>query len=255
MSKVPHPNDKKRTKDYQERQKRQNGGEADRGNAMLPQKESFLIFCVGKNTEPQYFKHFKTATIDVVCPDETAGEDPLKMVETVLECLPAHQAERKKGEEYQHIWIVFDKDNFEDYNFNNAINKATAHGIKVAWSNQAFEYWFILHFMDHQGGGMHRDGYYDLINQHIGKYGEKYDKDSKNVSRKMFDILAAINPDDNVKPKRTFRQLAWQRAKRIYEHHQQEGKTPAMSESCTTVFELVALLDPTIAKDNAGKCS
>ncbi|HNI45813.1 MAG TPA: RloB family protein, partial [Chitinophagales bacterium] len=193
--------------------------------------------------------------IDVVCPDETAGEDPLKMVETVLECLPAHQAERKKGEEYQHIWIVFDKDNFEDYNFNNAINKATAHGIKVAWSNQAFEYWFILHFMDHQGGGMHRDGYYDLINQHIGKYGEKYDKDSKNVSRKMFDILAAINPEDNVKPKRTFRQLAWQRAKRIYEHHQQEGKTPAMSESCTTVFELVALLDPTIAKDNAGKCS
>lgn len=244
MPKPPHANDKKRTKDYQERQKRQKGGESDRGNGMRKQKESFLIFCVGKNTEPQYFKHFKTATIDVVCPDETAGEDPLKMVETVLKCLPTYQAEREKGEAYQHVWIVFDKDNFPDNNFNNAISKANANDVKVAWSNQAFEYWFVLHFIDHQGGGLHRDGYYDLINQHLNKYGgEKYDKDSKNVSREMFDILAAINSNDNANPKRTFRKLACQRAESIYKRHQQEGNTPAMSESCTSVFELVELLD------------
>lgn len=258
MSKPPHANDKKRTKIYEEQEKRQKRGEIMRGNGTRNQRESFLIFCVGKNTERDYFEYFKTPTINIACPEDAVGKDPLTMVKCVLECLPTYQAKHKEkhnGEEYQHVWIVFDKDDFSPDNFNGAINKANANGIKVAWSNQAFEYWFILHFIDHQGGGLKRAGYSNLINQHIGKYGERYDQNSKKVSRKMFDILAAINPRDNANPKRTFRQLTYQRAKSIYEQHQDDKNTPAMSESCTSVFELVALLDTSTAKDNVGKYS
>lgn len=121
MSKPPHANDKKRTKICkEEQQERQKRSEITRSNGTRNQRESFLIFCVGKNTERDYFGHFKTHTIDVVCPEDAVGQDPLTMVKCVLKCLPTYQAKHKekhKGEEYQYVWIVFDKDNFSPNNF------------------------------------------------------------------------------------------------------------------------------------------
>lgn len=40
--------------------------------------------------------------------------------------------------------IVFDKDDFED--FNDAIKKAHKLGFQSAWTNEAFELWYYLHF-------------------------------------------------------------------------------------------------------------
>ena len=48
---------------------------------------------------------------------------------------------------------MFDKDDFSANDFNNAITIAESNNLGVAYSNQAFEYWIILHFDDHQGGG------------------------------------------------------------------------------------------------------
>ena len=45
---------------------------------------------------------------------------------------------------YQNVWIVFDKDDFDD--FDQAIQEAINRGYNVAWSNQSFEYWLYLHF-------------------------------------------------------------------------------------------------------------
>lgn len=45
---------------------------------------------------------------------------------------------------------------FNNTDFNNAIQIAEANNFGVAYSNQAFEYWIILHFNDHQGGGLDR---------------------------------------------------------------------------------------------------
>ena len=84
------------------------------------EKQSFLIVCEGKNTEPDYFRKFKlkTATIKVV----GEGYNTVSLVE---------QAEKldKQGE-YDQVWCVFDKDDFK--NFNNAIQKAEQLGFKVA---------------------------------------------------------------------------------------------------------------------------
>ncbi|MBF9019024.1 MULTISPECIES: RloB family protein [unclassified Oceanispirochaeta] len=57
------------------------------------------------------------------------------------------------------------KDDFSDSDFNTAITNAESYGFKVAYSNQAFEYWLILHFNDHQGGSIHRDSYNSIINK------------------------------------------------------------------------------------------
>ncbi len=43
---------------------------------------------------------------------------------------------------YQNIWVVFDKDDFED--FDQAIKDGVDRGYKIAWSNQSFEYWHFI---------------------------------------------------------------------------------------------------------------
>lgn len=45
---------------------------------------------------------------------------------------------------YQNVWIVFDKDDFWD--FDQAIKDGMEKGYRMAWSNQSFEYWLYLHF-------------------------------------------------------------------------------------------------------------
>ena len=63
--------------------------------------------------------------------------------------------ELKCEKHYDQIWCVFDKDDFSDNDFNYAIHLANKLNFYTAYSNQAFEYWLILHFDDHQGGGIH----------------------------------------------------------------------------------------------------
>ena len=47
---------------------------------------------------------------------------------------------------YGNVWVVFDKDDFSDDQFNNAISLAERNGIHTAWSNESIELWFLLHF-------------------------------------------------------------------------------------------------------------
>lgn len=47
---------------------------------------------------------------------------------------------------YRKAWVVFDKDDYTNEQFNSAIILANNNNIDVAWSNEAFELWFINHF-------------------------------------------------------------------------------------------------------------
>lgn len=48
---------------------------------------------------------------------------------------------------FDRCWLVFDKDDFSD--FNRAIKEATDAEFDVAWSNESFELWYLLHFRYH----------------------------------------------------------------------------------------------------------
>jgi len=111
---------------------------------------------------------------------------------------------------------------------------ARAKNFGVAYSNQAFEYWLILHFDDHQGGGMHRNDYDEKINTLLKPYNLSYDgKNSKIISEDFFELLDGI--DEKTTKER--KQLAIERAGRNFNrnHH----GPPAKAESSTTVFRLV----------------
>ncbi|GHT40705.1 hypothetical protein FACS189437_06670 [Bacteroidia bacterium] len=106
---------------------------------------------------------------------------------------------------FEQVWCVFDKDDFSDSDFNAAIKMAEEHDFGVAYSNQAFEYWIILHFDDHQGGGLHRDNYHDKINKLLKPYHLIYDgKNSKIITEEIFELLDGT--DEKIKKER--KQLA-----------------------------------------------
>lgn len=126
---------------------------------------------------------------------------------------------------------------FASADFNTAITKAESKHIGVAYSNQSFEYWLLLHLNDHQGGGMHRRDYDQELNRWLKPQGLIYDgKGSKKVGRDFFEYLMAV--DLKTELKRV--ELAILRAKRVEATHAE--KTPADSESSTTVYKLVEYL-------------
>lgn len=187
-------------------------------------KPTILIVCEGKNTEPSYFRQFRLSSATV----KTIGEgyNTISLVNRTVQIA--------NDDDYDQVWCVFDKDDFNDTDFNNAIKIAEANNYGVAYSNQAFEYWLILHFDDHQGGGMHRKDYDEKINALLKPYNLSYDgKVSKMISEDFFDLLDGI--DDKTAKER--KQLAIERAKR--NHNQFYHHTPAKAESSTTVFKLV----------------
>jgi hypothetical protein len=109
-----------------------------RRTAFREPKERFLIFCEGKNTEPEYFKAFKLVTASVKTIHVNQG-DALSIVKEAI-------IQKRFSPEYDQYWLVFDKDESTNERFNSAIKQAEDKGFKIAYSNQAFEYWYLLHF-------------------------------------------------------------------------------------------------------------
>lgn len=102
----------------------------------------------------------------------------------------------KSSQKYDRVWAVFDRDSFKSNSFNSAIFKARSNNICCAWSNEAFELWYLLHFHN-RVTAMTRDEYKNAIeeavNEKIGKKGKfKYEKNSPN----MYNILEKYGRQD-----------------------------------------------------------
>ena len=180
-------------------------------------KQSFLIICEGENTEPDYFNEFKLGYAQV----EAVGEG-MNTISLVRRAVQLKNEYLKKDVKFDQYWVVFDKDDWTELNFNNAISIASANNFKVAYSNQAFEYWFMLHFNLHQGK-IDRNTYEAKLTDYLGF---KYAKDSS-VSSKIFNILLKRQ------------ETAIANARHAYNTFGGTHASPATEESSTTVFLLV----------------
>lgn len=154
----------------------------------IPPRRYYLIVCEGEETEPNYFEAIKRilppAMVDRVSIAGT-GRNTRSLVDYTQKLVDA----RRKSDypPYYKIWIVFDRDSFEPSDFDNAISmiesKSTAaEHWQAAWSNEAFELWYILHFFPQSGGAKHRQEYQNILTKKIGRPYEKNAKD-------MFELL------------------------------------------------------------------
>ena len=125
-------------------------------------KQSFLIVCEGEKTEPDYFKAFRMTAATV----KAVGQ-AMNTMTLVSKAISIREADQKRKKVYDQCWVVFDKDDFPAKDFNQAIRFAEKNGFRVAYSNQAFEYWFLLHYNLYTGA-LHRSQYEDMLTKLTG---------------------------------------------------------------------------------------
>ena len=96
-----------------------------------------LIVCEGSKTEPNYFRSFRVT-------NDIYGEG-LETMRVVEEAIRLNDSEGP----FAQIWCVFDRDDFPAENFDNAVHRVQSRaveGFRVAYSNESFELWYLLHF-------------------------------------------------------------------------------------------------------------
>ena len=141
---------------------------------------TFIIFCEDQNNEPDYFKSFEIENkLKINCiPNQKKAK--LNLINTLEYCADKglvdcinHSFKIKEGIT-ENIWCVYDRDventdftkikKSDNINFTTAIETATQAGLKIAWSNDAFELWVLLHFeVIPSDSKLHRNYIYDRL--------------------------------------------------------------------------------------------
>lgn len=121
-------------------------------------KEYFLIVCEDESTEPTYFKKVFQEEFEKLLPKDTirietvgTGRNSLGVVEKAVEKRISRTEIIPKT--IDHVWAVFDKDDLDQnetttQRFEDAFLVAAANDINIAYSNECFELWLLLHFVN-----------------------------------------------------------------------------------------------------------
>lgn len=193
----------------------------------IPINKTILIVCEGQ-TEKLYFESFPVLGVKVRAID-LKGQAKQKLVESTAEIVVSID------DIDLEVWCVFDMDKKrgadEFADFDNAITKALNLGYKVAYSNDAFELWFYLHYNLTESQHL-RAFYY----KELGKiFGINYIKEGKrhDFCLKIYEIL---NVDGN-----SSQGKAVERARSLFK--QQEHLAYHQQNPNTKVYELVEELN------------
>jgi hypothetical protein fulcA4_09993 len=107
---------------------------------------NYLIICEGKQTKPNYFNGLKQEInrkygkkVEVLIPNidiKGTGRNTTDLVKYTQKYV------NYSNKVYGQVWVVFDKDDYSDEQFNQAIKNCDYN---VEWSNPNFELWLLSH--------------------------------------------------------------------------------------------------------------
>lgn len=201
--------------------------------SLLPERHLFVT--EGTKTEPNYLqglirricnRYGDSATRQfAICPEST---------NTLFLLKKAEDRQQSDTDGFQHVWIIYDQDDFPADSFDNtqkrcdALNRrfqsegidTTFHAI---WSNQCVELWFLLHF-EFMHSDITRKQYRAKLSANIGRHYEKSDDT-------LFDLLF---------PKLD---AAIQNAKRLMAQYDSDFP-PSQRAPATNFYELLEHLKP-----------
>jgi len=180
-----------------------------------------LIVCEDSKSSCLYFRAFN---IDAERAEVLAVGTGTNTDSLVEEAFARKKSAEQRREPYNQVWSVFDRDDFPSHNYARAFDLARANGIKVAWANEAFELWYLLHFNYHDSG-ISRDAY----KQKLAACGiADYDKADAGMYSKVL----------------PHQETAIRNAKKLEKHWHELGKRfPEWENPSTAVHKLVEFLN------------
>jgi len=210
-----------------------------------------IIACEDSVSSPTYFQEI----VDKLIKDKRITQDSFVIAKHkhtnptgVLEDLKSYSDEnKKKYTDFEHKWIVIDRDmeranggghTTEDFNnaLKNAKSKRNDLNIEVAYSNDSFELWYLLHF-NYRDTPILRDEIIKKVIEELKKVEPhkfaKLDKDNikeKNYTKMIFATL--LNKQE----------IAIRNAKNLLNFHG-SSNNPEQNNPSTTVHILIEILN------------
>ena len=178
-------------------------------------RDRVLIVTEGERTEPLYFDGFRLSNVTV----KGCGYNCDSLVQYTRDL--ENEYKRKQDMYFDKVWCVFDRDSFPVANFDAAFALAATYGYEVAYSNEAFELWYLLHF-NYYDSQLSRQQYCDKLTAVLGFRYLKND-------RRMYSMLLERQPQA----------IKW--AERLLITH--NGTLPRNANPSTTVYRLVEYLN------------
>lgn len=221
---------------------------------------TFIIFCEDEISEFYYFKWFETDLIkvNIINRQKSMLTNVTKAITycSENEILIYDDEKYKLEQEGIEIWSVYDRDIEsnptqiveKNNEFNISIRTAKENCINVAWSNDAFELWIMLHLNDVPNHvTMHsRNAYYDFLTDYFKTHPNPNEDLLRALRHASFSYKKDMKHRDNftnivrgeILP---FTTLAIERSRKLLESH---CKTPHYYDKkpCTTVHLLVERL-------------
>lgn len=194
--------------------------ERKRKKHVIPYRKRYLICTEGK-TEVIYFGHYRSSTGPIVVPLDKS-DHKVSLVKKTIEEKNIRIQNGEFDEEIDEAWVVLDRDanplnKLDKAHFNQALELAKTSNVCVAYSNDAFELWFLLHYQD-LWTATHRELLCKMLSTHRnGKYAK---------------------PDNLYKEIKAYRLFAIKRAEKLLK----SVKTPEEGNPSTTVHILVEKL-------------
>lgn len=184
-----------------------------------------LIVCEGEKTEPNYFEWYrKNCKQQINININGEGMNTIGLVKETVKI--QKRIEKEEYIKFDQVWSVFDRDSFKLCDYNAAFEFANRHNIKVAYSNECFEVWYLLHFM-----------YFDNSMSRTQVF-KKLDKELK----RNFQVAYRKNKENIFELLRDRQKIAIENAKKLYINSinsmQEEQQNPS-----TCVFKLVEELN------------
>jgi hypothetical protein len=219
---------------------------------------NFIIFCEDEVSEPIYLKSFETSRIKVntIKKQQSKIDNVLK---AICYCNEFGLIENQNGsscvQDGTYVWCIFDRDIEEDIaknqlgntSFNESIKTALSNGLKVAWSNDSFELWILLHFEDvvlSDKRYKYRNTYYDRLTEIFKSLSEPNEYLVNALRHPTF------NYKQDCKSEKNFRYIvrneiigktkeAIARAKKLEEYHNSTNIQNHAKSPCTLVHHLI----------------
>ncbi len=200
----------------------------DNPKKILP--EYHLIVTEGTDTEPAYFgtirdiinsKHRGRINLEVA----GEGDNTLNLFEK------AKNRAIRSPNEYKHVWVVYDTDDFPADHIDKTAQRCTDESTEeteyhAIWSNQCVELWFLLHF-SYMQSDLHRKEYFPKLTECLNRINAgEYDKKRKDMFQTLLPYLDA----------------AIANAQKLDKVNQ--GRKPSESAPGTKVYELIVKLKP-----------
>ena len=164
------------------------------------------------------------------------GSNPTK----VLDNLKKHKTEEQKKRRealYEKEWIVIDRDSFDDFFI--TIKKAKENNICVAFSNESYELWLLLHFQ-FVSVHTHRDNLKSQLNKiFLDRFQIEYEKSSQDVYLLL----------------RSLQETAINNAKNLAKQHLRDyDKLDPEKNPITMIYQLVECLNSLYSKEKNCDC-